>query len=235
MKINSLYLVLSVLFPVILTGCGSGNEKKEDTWEREEPAPEPNSPTTSPNKPTAPTLPVGDPDDTNGGETPPKEDFSLSGNWASACLAQPNPHGLVFSFDGESKEWLHGFLFFRDQNCSEQYATRVFSGDFEYGEPDPETPDLIPMSLHVKSIKLILLDEELVKEFNKQDFYGYSDWESGKPKELVGRKDRDGVLVEAFSNYNYFKVDGDKAYLTEFADSPEERDTQLIENPLFKR
>jgi hypothetical protein len=232
-NLTSCLLGLSLLMAL---GCGSGKEDRDETWEKQTPEePSGGQPAKDPGDGSAkPTLPIGDDD---GGSQPPPGGggLQLSGNWASSCLTEPNPHGLVYAFDEGARQWLHGFLFFRDDRCQDQYATRIFGGAFESGEPDEETPELIPMTLHVDSVKLVLLDEKLVSEFNKQAFYGFSDWQVGQAKETMGRRDSDGVLVEAFSNYNFIKVDGDKIYLSDFEESPEKRTKELSPNPLFRR
>lgn len=208
-------------FGFLVLACGSGKEEIET---KNEPPPA----SANPN--------IDNPGTGGDVESPPSDNqgdepgIGLSGQWISSCRPDPerSPYKLYFAFNERTDEWVHALLRYVDSSCSNIFLQQAFVGTFSLGEELEDAEGVFPQDVDVTSITLAVAGREAVNRLNETKAFGYSDWQEGQRKELVGRIDAGGNEVTGFESFNVVRVSGDRLYMSEFADTDEDRDLSLV-------
>ena len=234
---NFQWLLIQVLSISLLSACGSGKEKSEEKFETEPP---PGGDLSDPNDPAA--GPVGgreeEPDDDGNdpGEAP--DGFGLTGLWrSSACVLSDETElyaQYIFQFIESSQAWGVSFNYFSDNRCRTILFSEIHSGSFKATLPDPES-GLLEVDMDVESVRLVPRDDRVTEVYNDSSYYGYSDWQTSQPREILGRSHSGGQPVQSASIYATMLVDNGRLYHSRLGTSSDSRPTSLLETPLLRK
>ena len=162
--------------------------------------------------------------------------LGLEGIWMSPCFRDKNGSTTSadyynFRADGFVTQVI---IFFESDKCAPN--TELFAvapiGSYTLGESEE---GLSPLDIQITKQLVVLYDPRLVEEFNKLEYYGYSDWVLNETKDVMGRTDPNGKVVESNFFYNNVKIENDQLLMTEFSTDPSDRSEEIISQVTYTR
>lgn len=162
--------------------------------------------------------------------------LGFEGIWMSPCFRDKNGSTTSadyynFRADGFVTQVI---IFFESDKCAPN--TELFAvapiGRYTLGEPEE---GLSPLDIQITKQLVVLYDPRLVEEFNKLEYYGYSDWVLNETKDVMGRTDPNGKVVESNFFYNNVRIENNQLLMTEFSTDPSNRSEDIVSQVTYTR
>ncbi|MGZ3688444.1 MAG: hypothetical protein ACXWPM_09630 [Bdellovibrionota bacterium] len=163
------------------------------------------------------------------------EDLGLSGEWQTACIPKQDGYSQRETITLQGNDLTTDYRVFDDTQCTD---TKVLFSKSEvagetYQQKTPELPGWSTLDYLVKAYLLTPEYDRIVTIYNRNQTYGYGDWQLHVPKDISGRK-FDGhssalpTLGEA--RVRSFTLQGDKLKFAKYVDgkAQESEDESLI-------
>ena len=158
---------------------------------------------------------------------------SLLGTWAKPC-----DNGMKTAIIVDARVFAKTYLFYEDKECSKVKYTIQFGGEYQLNNQDAKASNHdFDAALQFAVMKVY--DEADAADFNHNQLFGYTDWDTHKAKNIIDKGFKSDLLnpreMKATLLFSRFIAEGDALWMADFAVQKDQRAAQIQADDVYHK